>query len=176
MERRRYIGKVGKDFCESYETKTIRVDTDTLKGYAAHIKIIEAKRPFMVGEVNKICIGDSGYSRLNYLPDNENWALCAIYDNHEKIVEWYFDITRKNAIDENGEPYCDDLYLDVALMPDERVLIFDEDELQSAYDKGTVSANELAMAYRVKDELMERKIVTVEYMETLCAELFALFI
>ena len=176
MERRRYIGRIDKDFFESYTSDTIRVDTEKLSGYAAHIKIDKAKTPFIVGEKgNELCIGDTGYSRLNYMPDNENWALCAIYDNHDKIVEWYFDITRKNALDENGEPYCDDLYLDVALMPDGRVLVFDEDELQDAHKKGTVTANEMAMAYRVKDTLIEMEIVTVAYMETLCAELLALF-
>lgn len=53
-----------------------------------------------------------------------------------EIVEWYTDITRKNAVDENRNPYCDDLYLDVALLPDGSVLVLDENELKNALDSG----------------------------------------
>ena len=176
IERRRYIGKINKSIFKSCTSEIIRVDEENLKGYASYIKITEVEHPFIVGEKGaEVCIGDVGYSWLRYLPDGENWGLCAFYNNHGNIVEWYFDIVRKNAIDEEGHPYCDDLYLDVALMPDGRILIFDEDELQDAFESGKITVDEFNMAHRVKDELIERKIADINYMEALCSRLSALF-
>ena len=176
MERRRYIGRTDKDFLKSFSSKVIRVDEKDLNGYAAYLKMHEVNFPFMIGEKGaEICFGDIGYSRIDFQPDNENWRMLAVYDNHDEIVEWYFDITRKNAVDEEGNPYCDDLYLDVALMPDGRILVLDEDELQSAYEDGKVTVEEFNMAHRVKDELIEHKIVDVDHMEAFCSRLLALF-
>jgi len=176
MEKRKYIGRPYKDYIKSFESKIIRVDTESLKGYAAHIKVIEANRPFMVGAKGaEICIADDGYSSLEFLPDNENWGVFAAYNADDKIVEWYFDITRKNALDNEGQPYSVDLYLDIVLTPDGKILVLDEDELTFAYKEGLVSEEELKMAYHVKDELIDKKIVDVAYMEQLCSELFYLF-
>ena len=171
MARRKYIGRPYKDYVKTYKSKIVRAKN----GYAAHLKVIEANRPFMVGaEGAKICISDDGYSSLEYLPDDGNWCVFSVYDPEDKIVEWYFDITRKNGVDEEGNPYLDDLYLDIVLTPDGKVLILDEDELINAREEGLVSEEEFKMAYRVKDELLE-KVVTVPYMNQFCSELLELF-
>ena len=172
--KRRYIGEFNKDLFTSYTSKIIRVDENNLRGYAAHTKISTVSRPYLVGEKGaEICIADAGYNWLQYQPDNENWTLCAMYDNHGHIVEWYFDIVRENAVDEHGRPYSDDLFLDVVLTPDGRVLILDENELQDAYEHGAVTAGEFRMAHRVKDELI--KIANIGCMEALCSRLLTLF-
>ena len=175
MERRKYVGKAN-EVCKTFTKKVIRLDEDNLNGYASLLKIEEVTRPFFVGEKgSEICIHDNGYSELCYLPDNENWQVYAIYDNDGCIIEWYFDITRKNAVDENGEPYCDDLYLDAALMPDGKILILDEDELCAARDNGSVSQAEFDMAYNVLNKLIEDKVISVDFMETLCSKLLKNF-
>jgi predicted RNA-binding protein associated with RNAse of E/G family len=97
--------------------------------------------------------------------------VWAIYDDKKRIVEWYFDITRKNSIDENNNPYCDDLYLDVALMPDGHIVILDEDELQEAYNNEKITKNEYEMAFIVKDKIIKNGTVNVKYMETLCKKI-----
>jgi len=172
MKKRKYIGRPYKDYVKTYESKIVKAEN----GYVAYLKVIEANRPFMVGAKGaEICISDDGYSSLEYLPDNENWCVFAVYDPEGKIVEWYFDITRENGVDEEGNPYLDDLYLDIVLTPDGKILILDEDELQHAYEDGLVSEDEFKMAYQVKDKLIDNKIVSVAYMEQLCAELFELF-
>lgn len=172
-QRRRYVGKISKDLFKSYTSEIIRVDEENLNGYAAHVKILEVEHPFIAGD--GVCIGDAGYSWLQFLPDNENWALCAMYNNYGKIIEWYFDITRENAVDEEGSPYGDDLYLDLVVMPDGRMLVLDEDELQDAYESNKITADEFNMAHRVKDELIERKIADADYLEALCSKLSTLF-
>ena len=177
MERRKYLGQYNKDFIKLIISKTLRTDDIGIAGYVSLIKIEEVNYPCLLGEKGaEICIADNGYSELAFLPDNENWQMTAIYDNNNSIIEWYFDMTRKNAIDENGEPYCDDLYLDAALMPDGRILIFDEDELMDALTKGKVSQKDFDMAHAVLKKLIDDKIISIEYMEMLCGKLKALFI
>lgn len=177
MERRKYLGRYDKDFIKSIVSRTVRTDDIGIFGYAALIQIQEVHRPYMVGEKNaEICIADNGYSELTFLPDNENWQLTAIYDDNNAIIEWYFDVTRKNTVDENGNPYCDDLYLDAALMPDGRILIFDEDELKNALNNGTVNQKDFDMAHEVLKKLIDEKIIDIEYMEMLCSKLRSLFV
>ena len=175
-ERRRYLGQVNNNYVKSYTSRIIRINGNNLKGYAAQIKIDKTYRPFFVGENDFIiCLRDNGYSEINFLPDNENWYLSAMYDAKGKIIEWYVDITRKNAIDEDGKPYCEDMYLDTAVMPDGRVLVFDEDELLAACENGNISKDEYDMAYRVLGELQDKQMLTVLYMENLCTRLLTLF-
>jgi predicted RNA-binding protein associated with RNAse of E/G family len=173
IERRKYLGQPYKDYIKSFDTKIIRIENNEFKGYLSYLKIHEVHRTFdVLLDDKKICLYNNGYSELNYLPDNRNWQLYAIYDNNFNIIEWYIDITRKNSIDENGNPYCDDLYLDIVLMPDGKILFLDEDELLDAYNNKTINQTDLDLAYKTKNELINSKIVSIEYMEILCKKLF----
>jgi len=176
MERRKYLGRYDKDFIKAINSSIVRTDAIGIAGYAGLIQIQEVNYPCVLGEKgSEICIADNGYSELSFLPDNENWQLTAIYDDKNSIVEWYFDITRKNSVDENGNPYCDDLYLDAALMPDGQIMIFDEDELKNALNKGNISQHDFNMAYTVLKKLIDEQIINLTYMETLCSKLRVLF-
>ena len=171
MERRKYIGR-GNDYIKTFSSEIIEVDEEDIKGYASFMKVEEVHRPFMAGEV---CLYNNGFSEIGFLPKDAHWGLYALYDDSGEIIEWYVDITRKNAIDEEGRPYCDDLYLDAALLPDGQILVFDEDELKDALDHEKITRKEYDMAYNVLSELKEKKILTVAFMEDLCARLRRLF-
>jgi len=176
MERRKYLGRYDNDCIKSIDSRILRIDKTDIVGYVALVLIQEVNYPRVVGnKESSICIADNGYSELVFLPDNENWQLCAIYDNNDRNVEWYFDITRNNAVDESGNPYCDDLYLDMALMPDGRILTFDEDELINAFKNGNISQYDFDMAQGIITKLIDEKIIDVAYMEMLCSRLRQLF-
>ena len=68
------------------------------------------------------------------------------------MVFWY---GKKIGI-QNGIPYEDDLYLDVVLVPDGRIHLLDEDELDDAYKKREINQKEFDMAYRVANEIIEK--------------------
>ena len=170
MERRRYIGQ--KKFAKVFFSEIIRVDEEDLKGYSSFLKIQEVHKPIIVGN---FIICDNGYSMIEFLPDGEHWALEAIYDENNHIVEWYFDITSKNSIDKEGRPYNEDLYLDAVVMPDGQVLVFDEDELKEALHDGKITLEEFDMAYETLDKLREKGILDVAYLEALCSRLRLLF-
>lgn len=168
MERRKYLGGPYKNHIKSFTSKTVRVDAEGLRGYASLLVIGEVNSPVFFGDTR---IYDNGYSEINYLPDGENWMLSAIYDDGGGIIEWYFDITKKNAVDEENRPYSDDLYLDAALMPDGRILIFDENELSTALEDNKITRGEYDTAHEVLKKLMGDKIIGVAYAEALCSKL-----
>ena len=81
--------------------------------------------------------------------------LTAIYDENNKIVEWYFDIARSIG-KENGIPYEDDMYLDVVFRPNGNIVLLDEDELKEAFDKKEMTKQEYDEAYEVAKNLMKK--------------------
>ena len=76
-------------------------------------------------------------------------------DDKDNIVEWYFDIARELG-NEDGIPYEDDLYLDVVIVPDGRIHLLDEDELEDAYNKKEVNKKDYDMAYKTANMIMEK--------------------
>lgn len=172
MEKRKYLGCANQDYIRVFNSQIIRVNEQSIKGYASFMKIEEVHRPYMIGD---FCLYNNGYSEICFLPDDENWCLWAIYNENGGITEWYFDITRKNSLDEEGKPYCDDLYLDAVLLPDGQILILDEDEIKDALDDKKITQEEYVMAYGVLANLKEKKILDVPYMERLCSKLKLLF-
>lgn len=172
MERRKYLGGANPTAVKDFTAEQIRIDEDDLRGYAALIRIQEVHRPLLVDGIR---LYDRGYRELNFLPDGERWQLSAIYDETGAIVEWYVDITKKNSVDEHGAPYCDDCYLDAAVMPDGRVLILDEDELRQALDCGQITRQEYDSAHETLDGLLAGNFLTVAAMEPLCARLLSRF-
>jgi predicted RNA-binding protein associated with RNAse of E/G family len=172
MSRRKYVGKPHPKFIKNSKSKIIRIDDVEWNGYVSLIEIIEINEPLLIKLTEKeFYLYGKGYCELNFLPDNKNWQMYAIYDNNSNIIEWYFDITKLNSVDECGNPYCEDLYLDIVLMADGKVIILDEDELQESYNNGIISKNELDLAYNTKNQLIDDGIINIQYLKALCIKL-----
>jgi len=60
-------------------------------------------------------------------------------------------------------------------MPDGRILVFDENELENARDDGSVSEKDFNMAHDVLKKLIDEKIIDVAYMNEFCSRLLSLF-
>ena len=88
-------------------------------------------------------------------PDNGKYALTIMFDNHGKLIEWYFDIAKSVGI-ENGIPFEDDLYLDMAIMPDGKKIILDEDAILAARIEGIISQEDMDSAYNTLRELEKK--------------------
>lgn len=132
----------------------LRIDNDEFKGNVSLLEIKKVKSPWYVDTENRCILADN-FKWLEMYPDGAKYALTIIYDENEKIAEWYYDIAKSVGIDD-GVPYEDDLYLDVVVVPDGRINLLDEDELQEAYDKKEISKKEYDMAYKVANELIEK--------------------
>ncbi len=64
-------------------------------------------------------------------------------------------MTKEYEIDDRGLPYFDDLYLDVVLLPNGKMYVLDEDELEDAYKNGDVTKEEYELAWQTTKWIME---------------------
>lgn len=104
---------------------------------------------------NGVCIQDTDYKWLEFYDYNSKVRLTAMYNENNEIVQWYFDIARSLG-KENGIPYEDDLYLDVVLTPEGKIILLDEDELQEAFEKYEMTKDEFDEAYKIAYDLMKK--------------------
>jgi len=131
-----------------------KLDGET-EGYSALIRFLPGCRELVVEDGGeRIQLSGDGYKWLMYLPMNEYFCLNAFYDPQGKILEWYFDISKGNFVDEAGMPCIDDIFLDLVILPDGRAVTLDADELQKALDKGEITADDCDHAYNVRDQIL----------------------
>lgn len=144
------------------------------EGYSALINFLPGTRRFNTRYNDKeYCLSDEGYKWLMYLPMNENWCITAFYDREENIIEWYFDISKGNFLDENGMPCTDDIFLDLIIMADGHSFTIDGDELQEALDKNEITSDDFNFAYEVRDSILSSKWNDVKLLNRLCETLLS---
>ena len=139
---------------DNYEQ--IRVDEVFFKGYACYLKLQNIEKPLIVnnGKEN-ICIKDNNYEWFEVYPDNGKYAITIMFDDKGNLIEWYFDIAKNIGI-EDGIPYEDDLYLDMIITKDGKMLVIDEDELISAYNNSIITKDDFDSAYKTLEELKNK--------------------
>lgn len=148
--KRRYANKVKGEYIQK------RIDEEFFKGYVAFVKIKDVQNPLIVNDGEKdVCIKDNDYEWFEVYPDNEHYVITIMFDDKNNLIEWYFDISKEVGI-EDGIPYEDDLYLDMVLAPDGRVVILDEDELQDALNKKEILQSDVDLAYNTLNVLKNR--------------------
>jgi predicted RNA-binding protein associated with RNAse of E/G family len=147
-----------------------------LDGYATVIDFLPGTKELYVEDGGSpICLSGAGCRWLQYLPMHENWSLTTFYDPAGRIMEWYFDISKGNFMDENGVPCTDDLFLDVVLLADGRSVTLDADELQQALDCGEIGIDDYRKAYRIGDEILSGKWNDTVLLTRLGEKLLSLF-
>lgn len=162
--KRKYLDGSNWAWLAERSYKWMRVDGEW-KGYISLVKMGSVKRKLKAHYNPEVCLCDDGYKGIIFLPDNETWCVTAVYNRDNEIVEWYFDMTKENGVDEANTPYFEDLYLDVIVATDFSVYLIDEDELQEALDKGVITKEDYELAYRtyhrvVKDVIPNKRFLT----------------
>ncbi len=127
------------------------------KGNISLIKIEEVKNEWYVIRKSGIeeCILAPKYKWLEIYPDNENYAITAMYDENNNIIEWYFDVIKGSGVIDKV-PYIDDLYLDVVLTHSKEIVVLDESELEEALQKEDITKEEFDLAKKVGAELVKK--------------------
>lgn len=123
-------------------------------GDIALIKFNKMYKPYMVENIN-LCMANNNYKWLEFYDYSKKYRLTAMYNDKNKIIEWYFDIARKIG-KENGMPYEDDLYLDVVVTQKGDIILLDEDELKVAFEKMEVTKKEYDEAYQEARKLIDK--------------------
>ncbi|WP_257141016.1 DUF402 domain-containing protein [Bacillus sp. AFS015802] len=117
---------------------------------------MEVKEPLTTRYGEKdICIVDNGYMWLQHFPLGKHHSVTTMFDANGEIVQWYIDICLENGV-EDGVPWMDDLYLDIVVLPSGEIFVLDEDELEQAYESGTISKKKYDIAHNEVKEIMRQ--------------------
>jgi len=173
--KKKYIDGSNWKWIKNYSSKLIHID-DGFCGFLSFITIASVHEKVMVdyGD-SELCLFNDSYKCLIFLPDNQHWCVSAIYNEFNEIVEWYFDMTKENSIDEQGNPFFIDLYLDIAVSSDYNIRILDEDELKDALVAGDISKCDFDMAYKTCDDLIKDVITNEDFLVTFFNRYLMLF-
>lgn len=160
----KHTNGVNWDWIDDYAAKTLYV-SNKYHGYISLIKVNKVNSKITVDyEKSDKLLFDNGYKGVVFLPDNEKWCVSAVYNTNDEIVEWYFDITLENSIDEQGNPFFIDLYLDVVVSPEYKIAILDQDELKEALDAKIINDSDYDMAYSTCNKLIENIITDKDFL------------
>lgn len=85
-------------------------------------------------------IADRGYSWLQIALRDVRFWLTAMFDAEDRLIQIYFDITDGSHFDDPGNPWFEDMYLDVVTAPDGGLCVLDRDELEEALSQGDISS------------------------------------
>ena len=117
---------------------------------------------------NKVLIADSGYKWLQIALENQNFWLTAMYDNNDNFIEVYFDIIDSSYFENRQNPYFYDLFNDIVLDKFKDVFILDEDELEEAYQEGTITFEQYELVKKVTKELYEYVVQNKDMIVDVC--------
>lgn len=127
-------------------------------------KLIKLKEPFVISSGKTLM--DDGYYIIEVVPHDENYGMRVYLDDKKNILQFYFDISLGNGVDEETKiPYYDDLFTDVTIT-EGKVAVLDEDELLDALNSGRISKDDFDLANRATEKLLaEIEAGTNEYMK-----------
>ncbi|WP_442600754.1 DUF402 domain-containing protein [Paenibacillus sp. KN14-4R] len=134
------------------EYKQVYINDISFCGYITSLALNEPL--YVKYDTEELCIVDEGYLWVMHFPDGMNYTITTTIDKQGRIVQWYFDVVQSQGINEDGIPYIDDLYLDLVYLPDGRIFILDEDELEEALSKGLIKQSEYESAYQTLNEII----------------------
>lgn len=155
--KKRYMEPRDAKVIDDYEFHKKYVETKEFKGFVGSIKIKHALDEWYVPRKDggQECILKSGYRWIKFYPEGEKYAITALCNENEEIVEWYFDMVKNLGV-EDGMPYMDDLYLDLVITKGGDVYILDEDELLEAVESKDITEDDYKMAHQTLDMLLEK--------------------
>ncbi|MCL2461910.1 MAG: DUF402 domain-containing protein [Defluviitaleaceae bacterium] len=174
MRKKEILGNFVKNEGVLY-TYSIKKLTEEPDAYSALICFLPGTRELYKddGGRERLCLAGSGVKWLMYLPLNEKWCVTTFYSPENKILEWYFDISKSNFLDETGMPCTDDIFLDLVILPDGRTVTLDADELRDALENGEITAEDYDNAYKVHNEILQSKWNDIKLLTLLSNKLFA---
>lgn len=144
---------ISKTYLRDVDSYKLEIYYDNEDYYLSVKKINRIKEPFIVS--NGLCLINNGYYIVEVLPKKENYTMRVFFNENRERLEYYFDISLKNGLDEESKiPYYDDLYTDITVKKD-KIEILDEDELKEALEKQRISRDEYDLANKTRDKLLQ---------------------
>lgn len=143
-----------------------------LKGKVSLLCIKEVTSP-CYKKYNKISIkiADNNYYWLQIGIENANYWITAMYDKNKDLIQFYIDITKKNYIQNQIDPFFEDLFLDLVILNND-IYILDEDELKQALKEKIIDTDDYLLAYNVVNKLKDYLHMNKEFLINVCEKYF----
>ena len=144
---------ISKTYLRDVNRYKLEIYYDKEDYYLSIKKILNIEKPFILE--NGLCLIDNNYYIVEVLPKNENYAMRVYFNEKKERLEYYFDISLKNGLDEETRiPYYDDLYTDITVVQ-KNIEVLDEEELEKALNMGKISKAEYNIANETRDKLIQ---------------------
>lgn len=139
MIKRKYGDRAGWSRIINRRFIQARLHEEHFSGYVTLLKIDQVTEPLFVDYGNRrLCIVDEGFIWLQHFPQDKQFSVTTMFDSDGKIVQWYIDICQCNGMD-SGRPWMDDLFLDIVVLPEGKIILKDEHELKAALLSGAIN-------------------------------------
>jgi hypothetical protein len=124
-----------------------RIADGRVNGYATLLQMLEVAEPLWVTHHDqRICIADAGYAWLQLFPEGASYTHTTMFDADGQPVQEYIDLVAEQGVGEDGIPWYDDLYLDIAWIPEGTPILLDQEELEAAHAIGAVTEEQYELA------------------------------
>ena len=116
-----------------------------MEGVVSLLQIQKVTNPLTVPyEGGEVLIADAGYSWLQVAFKNQFVWATVMFDKKGDFLQAYFDITGGNMFEDTDNPKFTDMYLDLVLTSDGKILVLDEEELTEALENKEISGEQYA--------------------------------
>lgn len=133
----------------------MRKHTIGFSGAVTLMEILKVREPLVKQYGgDRICIADDGYKWLQHFPECAHYTLTSMYDDRDRIVQWYVAICKCHGVNDAGIPWYEDLHLGIVLLPDGRVFVQNRDRLDEALERGELDKGDYELALLTADQVV----------------------
>jgi len=116
---------------------------DGFRGKQSLLRILNVTQPLMISNAaGTVLIADQNHAWLQIALEGQHIWTTVMYDADGRFIQAYFDITNGNSFDDSSNPTFEDMYLDVVLTADNRIIVLDQEDLLQALQEKHISKAE----------------------------------
>ena len=109
-----------------------------------------------------IVVCDKGLKWLAILPEKDYYCITALMNERDEMLLWYIDMIAEQGVDSDGISYFDDLYLDLVVYPDGKIVVDDRDELEQALQEKDITEQQYELALQTSENLQNGLLADIE--------------
>ena len=157
MLKRRRADRAGWERLLAHRLEVRHVHESHFTGWLTLLRLDSVTEPMVQPLAGRdYRLAADGYLWLQHFPEGERYTVTTLFDDRRQVIQWYIDICEATGLDEDGVPWFDDLYLDIAILPDGEWHVLDVDELDEALALGIVSQEQYDRAHGELQRLLNR--------------------